>query len=114
MAKIAEEQVLRAYEEHAIIEQCLAKLCEVKPNHRTFEAKLAVLEDMVRHHVEQEEELLRQAEREIGDDRLVRLLDGMLERFEEVLDAGPRLLLAESVPRPRPRPCIRTGPRAPS
>src|SRR5262245_54671525 len=38
LARIAEAEILRAYEEQAIIEQCLAKLCEVKTTHKTFSA----------------------------------------------------------------------------
>jgi len=97
LAKIAEHEILRSYEELAVIEQCLAKLCEVKVNDRTFEAKVAVLEDIVRHHVDQEDELLRTAAEQLEESALARLHASIQERFDEVLASDHRALLAESV-----------------
>ena len=47
--------VLEAYEEHAVVKTLLAELDELAKDDETWGAKLKVLQEMVEHHVEEEE-----------------------------------------------------------
>jgi hemerythrin superfamily protein len=50
-----EETVLEALEEHHIVKWVLSELEDMKPDHERFKAKMTVLIENVRHHVEEEE-----------------------------------------------------------
>jgi hypothetical protein len=95
LAGTAEAAVLAATEELAMITQCLAKLLEVKTTDRTFAAKVSVLEDMVRRHVElSERDIFAEAQRERAD-VLMALGARMAERFQEIRSADRLELVPE-------------------
>jgi hemerythrin superfamily protein len=50
-----EETVLESLEEHHIVKWVAAELAAMKPDHERFKAKMTVLIENVRHHVEEEE-----------------------------------------------------------
>src|SRR5581483_10770948 len=61
--KKAEEMVPEAYEEHHVVALVIGELPQVDPNDERFEAKMTVLEELVEHHVEEEEkEMFKLAE----------------------------------------------------
>ena len=49
------EMVLEAHEEHKIVKTLLAELSEMKPQDESFDAKMKVLMESVKHHAEEEE-----------------------------------------------------------
>ncbi len=49
------EEVLEAYEEHALVKELLGQLEDLDPKEETYKAKLSVLKDLVDHHVKEEE-----------------------------------------------------------
>lgn len=53
-----EQEVLEAYEEHANIKEMLEKLASLEPTDETYNAKLQVLGDLVKHHVHEEEHVM--------------------------------------------------------
>lgn len=58
----ANDEVLEAYEEHANVKSMLGKLKALSPTHETYNAKLQVLSELVKHHVKEEEtEMFKQA-----------------------------------------------------
>ena len=58
----ANDEVLEAYEEHANVKAMLGKLKTLSPTHETYNAKLQVLSELVKHHVKEEEtEMFKQA-----------------------------------------------------
>lgn len=60
----ANDEVLEAYEEHANVKSLLAKLRALRPPEETYNAKLQVLGELVKHHVKEEEtEMFKQARR---------------------------------------------------
>ena len=72
----AEDHVLEALEEHHIVKWVASELDGMKPDAERFRAKMTVLIESVRHHVEEEERVLfpqvraamgRKALGEIGD-----------------------------------------------
>ncbi len=50
-----EDQVLEALEEHHVVKWMLSELKGMDPQHERFDAKVTVLTENVRHHVEEEE-----------------------------------------------------------
>src|SRR3954454_10579145 len=51
----AEDQVLESLEEHHVVKWLLSELENMNPGDERFEAKVAVMMENVRHHVEEEE-----------------------------------------------------------
>jgi hemerythrin-like domain-containing protein len=79
--KKAEEMIDEAYEEHHVVKLVLKELPEVNPEDERFEAKMTVLSELIEHHVEEEEtEMFKIAEKQLGKDRLNELGDQMAER----------------------------------
>ncbi len=68
------DEVLEAYEEHAGAKDLISKLERLDASDETFKAKLHVLGEMIRHHVEEEESVLfPEARALLGPDELDRL-----------------------------------------
>jgi iron-sulfur cluster repair protein YtfE (RIC family) len=69
------ETVLEAHEEHKVAKTLLAELSELSPEDETFCAKMYVLSENVKHHIEEEEgdlfpsfdELPREEQEEIAE-----------------------------------------------
>ncbi len=73
-----EETVLEALEEHHIVKWVLSELEDMKPDHERFKAKMTVLIENVRHHVEEEEsDLFPQVRKAVGRKDLAELGDAM-------------------------------------
>ena len=49
------DEVLEAYEEHALVKELIGQLEGLDPKEETYKAKLSVLKDLVDHHVKEEE-----------------------------------------------------------
>jgi hemerythrin superfamily protein len=64
-------EVLESLEEHHIVKWLLSELEDMEPSHERFDAKVTVLIELVRHHVEEEEgELFPQVRAALGRKRL--------------------------------------------
>jgi hemerythrin superfamily protein len=64
-----EETLRESVEEHLVAKRILADLLKMEPSDPQFMGKVSVLEEVVRHHVEEEEnELFPQVRKECGDD----------------------------------------------
>ena len=84
------DEVLEAYEEHANVKSMLEKLGSLEPTDETYNAKLQVLTELVKHHVKEEEtELFKQA-REVLDDSQLEELGAQMEAAKEELIASQR------------------------
>jgi len=81
-AKKAEEMVLEAYEEHHVVKLVLADLPNVDPDDERFEAKMTVLEELVEHHVEEEEDEMFKLVDKLDDDEVEAIGDRMAEAAE--------------------------------
>jgi hemerythrin superfamily protein len=67
-------EVFEAYEEHANVKSMLAKLEDLDPSDDTYNAKLQVLMELVRHHVKEEEgEMFKQARKLLEQNELKEL-----------------------------------------
>ena len=92
-AKDSEErdEVLEAYEEHALVKALLAELENMEPKDESYKPKLNVLMELVKHHVKEEEGTLFPMARELfGPDELKELGDE-LQRAKENSGAPVRV-----------------------
>jgi hypothetical protein len=80
--KKAEQMVLEAYEEHHVVKLVLAELPKVDPEDERFEAKMTVLEELVEHHVEEEEDEMFKLADKIDDDELEALGERIAQEVE--------------------------------
>jgi hemerythrin-like domain-containing protein len=71
-AKADEEErdvILEGIEEHAVMKMLIAELRKMTPEDETFDAKFKVLTENTEHHIEEEEEeMLPNAKKLLGDD----------------------------------------------
>lgn len=75
--KKAEEIVPEAYEEHHVVSLVLDELPQVDVDDERFEAKMTVLDELVEHHVEEEEHEMFTIAEKLGAQRLAELGDEM-------------------------------------
>jgi hemerythrin superfamily protein len=86
--KDGKELVAEAVEEHHVVKVLLGELATMSAEDDAFDAKVTVLIENVRHHVEEEErELLPQSEEVLGEEELARLGEEMAARKRQ-LGAG--------------------------
>jgi hypothetical protein len=64
------EMVPEAYEEHHVVQLVLNELPDVDPEDERFQAKMTVLDELIQHHVDEEEKEMFEAAQKLGDDRL--------------------------------------------
>jgi hemerythrin superfamily protein len=84
-----EDTVLESLEEHHIVKWVLSELEDMKPDHERFKAKMTVLIESVRHHVEEEEsELFPQVRKEVGRKELGELGEA-LEKAKNTAPTRP-------------------------
>jgi len=70
-AKSLEDIVLESLEEHRQVKQLVGEIESLQPDDERLEAKMKVLEEDVKHHVEEEEtEMFPKVQRELGKERL--------------------------------------------
>lgn len=80
--KKATEIVPEAYEEHHVVKLVLAELPKVDLEDEQFEAKVTVLDELIEHHVEEEEEEMFAVAEKLGPERLAELGSEMQARAE--------------------------------
>ena len=86
--KDGKDMVAEAVEEHHVVKVLLGELATMSAEDDAFDAKVTVLMENVRHHVEEEEEeLLPQSEEILGKPELARLGEEMAARKQQ-LGAG--------------------------
>ena len=83
--KDGKELIDEAVEEHHLVRVTLGELAGLTPEDDAFDAKVQVLIENVRHHVEEEEsEMLPQAEKLLGKEELARLGEEMAARKRQL------------------------------
>jgi hemerythrin superfamily protein len=88
-AEDIEDEVLEGLEEHHIVKWTLSELKDLDPENERFDAKVTVLIEMVRHHVEEEEgEMFPAVRQAIGRKALVELGD-VMEKAKVVAPVEP-------------------------
>ena len=83
--KDGKEMVAEAVEEHHVVKVLLGELATMSAEDEAFDAKVTVLIENVRHHVEEEEgEMLPQSEEILGKEELARLGEEMAARKRQL------------------------------
>jgi hemerythrin superfamily protein len=83
--KDGKELVAEAVEEHHVVKILLGELAGMAAEDDAFDAKVTVLMENVRHHVEEEEgEMLPQSEEILGKEELTRLGEEMAARKRQL------------------------------
>jgi hemerythrin superfamily protein len=79
-----DEMVLEALEEHHVVDLVLAELPRVDPEDERFEAKLTVLQELVRHHAKEEEKAMFKTAQQLGKNELEELGERLQARAAEL------------------------------
>ncbi|HET9795831.1 MAG TPA: hemerythrin domain-containing protein [Thermoanaerobaculia bacterium] len=83
------DEVREAVEEHKIVKTLVAEIGKMKPSDEQFDAKMTVLKESVEHHAsEEEEEMFKQARKNLSKDRLEELGEEMEARKGELVEVG--------------------------
>ena len=80
-SKKAGEMINEAFEEHAVVKLVLRELPNVDPESERFEAKMTVLQELIQHHVEEEEKEMFKIAQKLGKDELRDLGEQMTSRM---------------------------------
>jgi hemerythrin superfamily protein len=87
-----EDKLREAVEEHLSAKRVIADLLDLEPSDEQFKAKMKVLQELVEHHVEEEEESLFPSVRKLlSKQELDAMGEQMEEMFSELLQGEPRL-----------------------
>jgi hemerythrin-like domain-containing protein len=79
------ELTLEAYEEHEVVDHVMGQLEQLSPEDETWDAKFSVMEENLKHHINEEErEMFEQAQKVFSDDELEQLGDQMMRRKEQL------------------------------
>ena len=101
-----EDHVLESLEEHHIVKWVLEELRNLGPEDERFDAKVSVLMENVRHHVEEEEqEWFPEVRKELGRKRLQELG----EQLEKTKASAPRTPRPEAEVAPKKKAAARQG-----
>lgn len=81
------DMILEGLEEHHLVQILLKQISECDPSDETFEAKVKVLQELIEHHVEEEEQEMFKAIRGAVDKKLLnelgRRLEEATQRFQQ-------------------------------
>jgi hemerythrin-like domain-containing protein len=79
------ELALEAYEEHHVVDQIMSELEQLSPDDEAWDAKFSVMEENLKHHINEEErEMFEQAQKVFSDEELDQLGEQMLQRKEQL------------------------------
>ena len=101
-----EDITLESLEEHHIIKWLLSELVDMDPTHERFDAKVTVLIENVRHHVEEEEtEFFPKVRKQLGRNELAELGEALADAKKSaptkphprMPDAGPTNAVAGAI-----------------
>jgi len=86
-----QEKLREAVEEHLAAKRVLADLLDLEPSDEQFDAKMKVLEELIEHHVQEEEsELFPAVRKNFAREELEALGEQMETLFEQLQQDDPR------------------------
>ena len=83
------DMVFESLEEHLVAKRILADLEKMDPEHERFDAKVTVLIEVIRHHVEEEEEELFPAVRKVLKRKVLGDLGDTMEEAKGIVATRP-------------------------
>jgi len=97
------EMLQEAVEEHLAAKRVVADLLEMGPSDEQFDAKMKVLQELIDHHVEEEEtELFPLVRQNFAREELETLGEQMERMFDELQESGPREAIPSETDRAAP------------
>ena len=98
-----EELLLESAEEHLAVKRIVADLLDLPVTDETFDPKMKVLHDLIRHHVQEEEEqLLPRVARAVDAEALEDLGVQMEAEYERLRQGEPRTNIPAETDYPAP------------
>jgi hemerythrin-like domain-containing protein len=88
-ARRGEDAALEALEEHHVVKWLLLELAKMQPSEERFEAKMKVLAESVRHHVEEERKELFPLVRSVFERQELEDLGVLMEEAKSMAPTGP-------------------------
>nr|AYM53781.1 cation-binding protein hemerythrin HHE family [Cystobacter sp.] len=86
------DKLQEAVEEHLAVKRVIADLLDMEPSDVQFKAKMKVLQELVEHHVEEEEkDLFKNVKKLMTREELVVLGEQLETLFSEVIQTEPRM-----------------------
>ncbi len=86
------DKLQEAVEEHLSVKRVIADLLDMDPTDTQFKAKMKVLQELVEHHVEEEEDDLFKSVKKLMTKEELNLLGEQMETmFSELIQTQPRL-----------------------
>jgi hemerythrin superfamily protein len=93
-----DDQVLEALEEHHVAKATLAELDKMSPGDERFDAKMTVLMENIRHHVEEEEKDLFPKLRRLMAPEELAVLGEAMESAKKVVPTHPHPMAPDTPP----------------
>jgi hemerythrin superfamily protein len=91
-----EDLVLESFEEHSIAEVALKRLIATSPDDEPFDARVTLLKELIRHHVEEEEKsLFPKVDKKLPAEESQELADEMKTVFDDAVTQGHESVLPE-------------------
>jgi len=91
-----EDLVLESFEEHALAEVALKRLLATSSDEPTFDARSSILEELIRHHVEEEEHsLFPKVDKKLSAEEGEALSKEMKAVFDDALAQGHEAILPQ-------------------
>ena len=94
----AADDVLEALEEHHIVKWTLSELEKMKPEDERYQAKVTVLIESVRHHVEEEQQELFPKARKLLGAEMLEELGQRMEKAKKIAPTHPHPRAPDSPP----------------
>jgi hemerythrin superfamily protein len=86
------DKLQEAVEEHLSVKRVIADLLDMDPSDTQFKAKMKVLQELVEHHVEEEEKVLFKSVKKLMTKEELTVMGEQLEElFTELIQTEPRL-----------------------
>ena len=86
------DKLQEAVEEHLAVKRVIADLLDMDPSDMQFRAKMKVLQELVDHHVEEEEkELFKGVKKLMTREELATLGEQLETMFDELIQTEPRM-----------------------
>jgi len=94
----AGDLVLESLEEHHIVKWTLSELEKMKPDEERYEAKMTVLMENVKHHVEEEEEELFPKVRKLLNAKMLEELGDRMQKAKKLAPTRPHPRASDTPP----------------
>ena len=104
MADRTADELRESVEEHLAVKRLLADLMKMKPSDPQFDPKVQLVEELMRHHIEQEEHRLFPQIERLDPKAMESLGEMMKSTYEDLIEKEPRKLIPKETGSAAPLP----------